>query len=187
MSRATATRDRLQRHALRLFDERGFDAVTVEEIASAAGVSHMTFFRHFPTKESVVLDDPYDPVIAHGVAVQPADLAPLDRTRLGLMEALTHGGEDDESVRRRLRLAADHPRLRGRIWENNVRTERAIVDALVGSGSDPFDARVAAGAVMGALTAALLAWAELDDDRSFRHCIERALDQVRGPDAEVVS
>ena len=177
MGRSTDTRERLQLHALRLFDEHGFDGVTVEEIADAAGVSHMTFFRHFPTKESVILDDPYDPIIAQGVAHQPPRLPPLERTRLGLLEALTHVGEDDESVRRRLRLAAGHPRLRGRIWESNIKTERAIVEALVSSGSDPFDARIAAGAVMGALTASLLAWAEMDDAGSFRACILRALAQ----------
>ena len=63
MDRATATRRLLQEHALRLFSERGFDDVTVEEVARAAGFSHMTFFRHFPTKDAVVLDDPYDPVL----------------------------------------------------------------------------------------------------------------------------
>jgi AcrR family transcriptional regulator len=47
---------------LELFLRDGYDATTVAAIARAAGVSHMTFFRHFPTKESVVLDDPYDPV-----------------------------------------------------------------------------------------------------------------------------
>lgn len=63
MTRAEKPRRSLQDHAIRLFGQRGFDNVTVEEVARAAGVSHMTFFRHFPTKESVVLDDPYDPVI----------------------------------------------------------------------------------------------------------------------------
>jgi AcrR family transcriptional regulator len=45
------TRQRLQEQALRLFVERGYEATTVEQIVAAAGVSHMTFFRYFPTKE----------------------------------------------------------------------------------------------------------------------------------------
>ncbi|HUZ01282.1 MAG TPA: TetR family transcriptional regulator, partial [Thermomicrobiaceae bacterium] len=55
------TRAAIQRHALRLFREQGYDATTVEQIAEAAEVSPSTFFRYFPTKEDVVLYDALDP------------------------------------------------------------------------------------------------------------------------------
>ena len=49
------TRQRIAAVALRLFAERGFDAVTVNEVAEAAEVAKATLFAYFPTKESLVL------------------------------------------------------------------------------------------------------------------------------------
>lgn len=161
MVRAEQTRQRLQRCALELFTERGFDEVTVEEVARAAGVSHMTFYRHFPTKESVVLDDPYDPLIGAAVRSQDPASPPLARVARGVLAAWgATEGPDPADVRARLRLAAGHPDLRARAWENNHRTELVIVEALTASGVDVLEAKIAAGAVLGALTAALFDWAE---------------------------
>jgi AcrR family transcriptional regulator len=161
MSRTERTRQRLQEEALRLFNERGFDAVTVEDVARAAGVSHMTFFRHFPTKESVVLDDPYDPIIGEAVASQNPSLPAIERVRLALLEAWRSVEEPgDEETKRRIELAAHHPSLRARVWENNRRTEEVIVAALTDTGTPRFEATVAAGTVLGALTAALFDWGE---------------------------
>lgn len=182
MNRAQRTRDKLQEEALRLFTERGYDDVTVQEIARAAGVSHMTFFRHFPTKESVVLDDPYDPVLGDAVARTSTDLPALERVTVAVLEAWEGLDEpDDEQTRARIALAASHSSLRAGVWENTQRTQDVIVEALMGTGVHHLEARVAAGAVNGALTAALFDWAENDDAGSLADCIRSALQLLARP------
>src|SRR5215831_18599469 len=78
------TRAAIQRHALRLFREQGYEATTVEQIAAAAEVSPSTFFRYFPTKEDVVLYDPFDPVLISAFEAQPPLLSPMQAMREAL-------------------------------------------------------------------------------------------------------
>ncbi len=61
----------IQAEALRLFQAQGYEQTTVEQIADAAETSTTTFYRYFPTKEDVVLDDDYDPIVEATIASQP--------------------------------------------------------------------------------------------------------------------
>ncbi|MGA8039217.1 MAG: TetR family transcriptional regulator, partial [Acidimicrobiia bacterium] len=83
---------------------------------------------------------------------------------------------DDEQTRLRIRLAASNRSLRARIWENNLRTEEIIVEALTATGISKLEARVAAGSVNGALTAALFDWAEQQDSGTLGERIREAMD-----------
>lgn len=159
MSRSEVTHDRLRSIALALFVEQGFEATTVNEIAMAAGVSPMTFFRHFPTKDAVVLDDPYDDAIAAVVLAQSRRLPALERVRLGIASAWDALPEPTElETRSRVRLIAEHRGLLARSWENNRRTGDLIAEALIVDGVDALEARVAAAACLAALMEALLLW-----------------------------
>jgi TetR/AcrR family transcriptional regulator, regulator of mycofactocin system len=77
------TRVALEGAALRLFDERGYDATTVEQIAELADVSTRTFFRYFPTKADVLLSD--------------------QAARLAMIRDLLDARPDDEPVAESLR------------------------------------------------------------------------------------
>src|SRR3954454_4418432 len=68
------TRAKISQVATRLFLERGFDAVTVADVAREAGVSSVTVFKHFPRKEDLLLDREVDAVELLRAAVQ--DRAP---------------------------------------------------------------------------------------------------------------
>jgi AcrR family transcriptional regulator len=174
------TAARIFQTAIELFERDGYDETTVAAIAAEAGVSEMTFFRHFATKDALLLDDPYDPVIAAGIAAQPATLPPLARAIAGVRTAWSEVPiEGAEVVRRRLRIAAT-PALRGAVSRNTLETERVVADQLVADGADPVAARIAAAALLAAMMAALLEWAGADDDRAMGAAIEGALGVLEG-------
>ena len=165
-------------HALDLFEEQGYEQTTVAQIARAAGVTEMTFFRYFPAKENVLLDDPYDPVLTAAIADQPRELPPFIRAVRGIRRAWRALPEPETPViRRRVRIAARTPALRGAVWRSTGNTERAIVAQLVTDGAAPETARVAAASVLAALVAGLLSWAD-DEGGALADAIERALDVI---------
>jgi len=159
-----ATKHAIQDHALRLFVEKGYDATTVEEIAAAAGVSHMTFFRYFPRKEEVVEYDEYDPLLEDLIAARPPDEAPItavhNALRVGLQQVLS---TDREALLIRTRLILDNPVLRSRnlIAQDTTRDLFARALARRGGLAEPdLAATVQASAALGAIAPALTAWAE---------------------------
>ncbi|EPH03316.1 hypothetical protein HMPREF1531_01375 [Propionibacterium sp. oral taxon 192 str. F0372] len=159
----TTTRERLRSTALRLFTEHGFEQVTVNQIAQTVGVSHMTYFRYFPTKESVIVEDFFDPVIARAVAAQDPGLPPLHRAVRGLLAALTDETAQEElsseEFALRIKLVAITPSLRGAAMTSSRATQEAIAESLETPGVDRFLARSAAAAVIAAATQTLLDWA----------------------------
>lgn len=159
---STSTRERLQQCAVALFEEHGYAKTSVAAIARDAGVSHMTFFRHFPSKADVVVGDLFDPMIAAAVVSQPASLPALERAVRGLVSAMELEEARKEmrspQFRRRLRLITSTPELRSALWMSGQVSQQAITEALTTSGTSAVAARTAAGAVMGAATAVLIHW-----------------------------
>lgn len=163
-ARKAATRRAVQEHALRLFLAQGYEATTVEQIAAAAGVSHMTFFRYFPTKESVVDTDDYDPFIAGLIRGRPTAEDPLTALhralRAGLEAVLP---EDRAAVLERTRLILATPALRARQADQQHSTRVLFAQALAeraGLARSTFALDVTAAAALAALTTALTVWAD---------------------------
>jgi len=173
------TRWAIQEHALRLFAEQGYDATTVEQIAAAAEISPSTFFRYFKTKEDVVVEDEYDPIMAAALAAAPADLAPLSAIRHALRAALgAVGPADRQKIIERGRLMLSVPALRSRTLDNLVATIDVIAGPLAArTGRDPHDfaVRAFAGACIGALIAAILEWVDGDGERDLSELVDAAL------------
>ncbi len=168
--------------ALDLFETHGFEATTVAQIAKRAGVSEMTLFRHFATKHGVLFDDPYDEVIAGAVGEQPRGLAPLGRAVAGFRHAWRMVPEPEtDLVRRRVRVVATTSTLRGAMSRNNAVTEVLVADQLSSDGADPVHAKIAAAAVLAAVTAALFEWS-LQERTALGDCIEVALGVLDGCD-----
>ncbi|WP_448811355.1 TetR/AcrR family transcriptional regulator [Agromyces bauzanensis] len=178
LSKRERTLAALVEHGLDLFERHGYEQTTVAQIARAAGVTEMTFFRHFPAKEALLLDDPYDPELTAAIAAQPRTLPPFVRAARGI-RAAWRGLPEPETpiIRRRVRIAARTPSLRGAMWRSTGNTEQAIVEQLVADGATPEVARVAAASVLGALVAGLFTWAE-DESGTLGDAIERALDVI---------
>jgi AcrR family transcriptional regulator len=162
------TKQSIQDHALRLFVEKGYDATTVDEIATAAGVSHMTFFRYFPRKEAVVEYDEYDPMLEELVAAQPPDEPPFtalhNAIRTGLEKILT---TDREALLTRTRLVLQNPVLRSRNVVAQDTTRDLFARALArraGLAEPDLAATAQASAALGAMAPAVMAWAKGDDN-----------------------
>jgi AcrR family transcriptional regulator len=180
-----ATRDRIRGSALRLFREQGYDATTVEQIAAAAGVSHVTFFRYFPTKEDVALSDSYDPLIASFIAQTPATWPLIQRIRAVLVQGLRLIYDTDrDTLLAQVKLIVSTPALRERQWAGQLATQQAILQALEADQYDPhasFQARVTVAACLAAAGTAVLAWVENDGTPELPDLIDQAFDALTRP------
>ena len=129
------TRRRISDVATTLFRERGFDAVTVAEVAEAANVSKMTVFNYFPRKEDLFIDRIPEAIelLTGAVLRRPAGVSPVAAVRARLLELIEQGhplsavGADHTAFWRTL-LAS--PALRARSREAVEELEDSLASAL---------------------------------------------------------
>jgi AcrR family transcriptional regulator len=153
------TRAAILDHAMRLFEEQGYAATTVDQIVEAADVSQSTFFRYFPTKEDLVLTDDFDPLIVAAMRAQPADTDPIETIRRAIHAVFEEISEADWArEQQRQRVFQSDPELRGRAMPQYLATIDMLAEVVAeraGLPAGDFSSRVLAGGVIGAILAAM--------------------------------
>ena len=175
------TRAAIQRHALRLFEERGYEETTVSDIADAVEISESTFFRYFPTKEAVVMWDGLDPLFEEAFQAQPPELGPVAALRRAIRAIFDQLPESELAEQReRWTLVMSVPQLRSAGLEQFTGSIDQIANMVArrtGRRPDDFAVLALSGAVIGVSMAVLLAAAD-DPAADFVPLIDRALAQL---------
>lgn len=157
-------RARLAELALGVLLERGFDAVTIEDLAAAAGISRRTFFRYFATKEDVVIstfDEPGAALLAE-FARRAETEPPLLALRSTLDAIIAAFGTDPARGRATLQLIRHTPSLRGRFLVTQDDWTQKLAATIRAHTPDdrPMLAELTARVAIAAIDTALVAWGE---------------------------
>lgn len=176
--------DEIEQTALRLFAERGFLDVTVEEIASASDISPRTFFRYFPTKEDVVLVSQRRR--AKRLLETLADQPPQNPAILAMRNALISLVPRDEEERASMLLVSKVLSKSPEIQARDFGYYMSLMDPLISLfavrlGANPktdLRPRVMVTAMIAANSAAFQMWLEHDCEGDISAMLSEALDLV---------
>ena len=151
-----ATRQSISDAATRLFLERGFDAVTIDEIAAAADVGRMTVFNHFPRKEDMFFDreEEIQAFAFEAVRGRRPGVSPIEATRILAHDLVRQDHEFmllSDGTRRFIRTAMESDALKARAREMRDDFTRALAIVLAETSNQPTDdpnAHLAAGLIV---------------------------------------
>ncbi len=147
------TRAAIQHNAIRLFLEQGYHETTVEQIAEAAEVSPSTFFRYFQTKEALVLEDDFDPMLVELYKSQPRDVHPIQAYLNVIKESKARiSAEARQEIRTRMEIVAKVPELQAALMgqmNNTLDLFAELVAERLEKGKDDLAALAIAGAMVG--------------------------------------
>ncbi len=176
-------RGRLERAALALYGERGFENTTAAEIAERAGLTERTFFRHFADKREVLFGGggALQEVIVGAVAEAPGSLAPIDSVAAGLEAAGDRFfvPERREFSRRRQTIIAANPELHERELIKLASLSVALADTLRQRGLHDPAANLTAEVGIAVFRAAFERWIDEPNDQTFPQLVREAVDQLK--------
>ena len=171
---------RLQQAAFDLYTERGYDQTTVAEIATRAGLTERTFFRHFADKREVLFDggDRF-----RASVINPIDAAPASATTLEAVTAgITAAGSVFPAVkivRRRQALLLANPELQERELIKLADLATSLREALGRRGVPDTAAELAAETGITILRVALAHWIDDPAEQPWEHHVTEAMHQLR--------
>jgi AcrR family transcriptional regulator len=171
-------RERLERAALALFVEHGYDATTVAEIADRAGLTKSTFFRHFADKREVLFggQDLLSELFGEAIRSAPPAATTADCLAAALQAAAVAFTPDrhDLAPQRRAVIAANSE-LQERELLKRARLSSVMADALRARGVDETTARLAAQVGVLAFSTAYARWAAPENGQPFTQIAHAAL------------
>jgi mycofactocin system transcriptional regulator len=164
----STTRETIEEVALGLFAERGFEATTVDEIATTVGVGRRTLFRYFESKNDIAWGD-FDWVMERlRVALAEGDELPLmDALRHGVVESNRYPADQEPGLRTRMTLITGtaalqaHSALRYSEWRGVVAD---WAGARLGEAPDDLLPRVIGYAALGSAMASFERWVANEDE-----------------------
>jgi AcrR family transcriptional regulator len=175
---APNARERLERAALTLFAERGYDATTVADIADRAGLTKSTFFRHFADKREVLFggQDILMGWFSDAIAAAPPSATAMACLAAALEAAATvFVPERHDLAPARRAVIAANAELQERELLKRARLAAAMAAALRARGTDETTARLAAELGVLAFSTAYARWAAPGNRRSFPDLAHEAL------------
>jgi TetR/AcrR family transcriptional regulator, regulator of mycofactocin system len=164
----STTRHQLQRIALEMFSAHGYDAVTIEALAAAAGISRRTFFRYFSSKADALMAD-FDADVERlrtVLAGSDPGLPVMGAIRRAVVTVNRYGADDLARLRQRMQLQQDNPALLANGILHYEAWQAVVAEFAAGRlGQAPGDLlpQVIARSVFGAAYAGFLSW--LSDER----------------------
>jgi AcrR family transcriptional regulator len=173
-------RGRLQEAAMALFIERGYDEVTVADIAERAGLTKRSFFNHFADKREVMFAsaDALQASVLAALAGADGELGPLDAAVWAFTQAAAAIADYPELARARRALIDSSSDLQERDLMKMAAMTAAVADALAGRGVPRRDAIFAAQAATTVFTTAVDEWAG-EPERGLAASIGGALNDLR--------
>jgi AcrR family transcriptional regulator len=173
-------RGRLERAAMELYCERGFDNTTVAEIAERAGLTERTFFRHFADKREVLFGGAHEleDLMARAVTNAPASFRPLEAATAGLEVAAELLEQRRQFARQRQAIIATHPNLRERELIKLASLSAALADALRRRRVEDPGARLTGEIAVGIFKVAFERWVDERTQRTLLDLIRESLGQL---------